>query len=53
MMSLGGRITLVRTILSSLSIFQLSFFKTPSSVYKEIKKVHNNFLWGNIGDKRK
>ncbi|XP_058765931.1 uncharacterized protein LOC131639452 [Vicia villosa] len=53
MLSLGGRITMVRTVLSSLSIFQLSFFKAPSSVYKEIEKVQNNFLWGNIDGKRK
>lgn len=53
MLALGGRITLVRTVLSSLSIFQLSFFKAPISVYKEFEKVQNNFLWDNIDDKRK
>lgn len=44
-LSLGGRITLINSVLSSLAIFQLSFFKAPCRVIKEIKRLQNIFLW--------
>lgn len=49
---MGGRISLIKSVLSSLSIFQILFFKTPIGVYKEIEKIQNVFLWGSNAIKR-
>lgn len=38
-LSLGGRITLVKLVLSSLSIFHLSFYRAPKTVCNEINKI--------------
>lgn len=51
-MSLGGRITLIKSVLSSLSTFFLSFYKAPSKIWKDIEKIQNeeeNSL-GRVGD---
>ncbi|KAA0058554.1 LINE-1 retrotransposable element ORF2 protein [Cucumis melo var. makuwa] len=48
--SKGGRLTLIKSTLSSLPIYQLSVFQAPSSTYKNIKKSWRNFLWkGSFG----
>ncbi|XP_058775315.1 uncharacterized protein LOC131649574 [Vicia villosa] len=48
-LSFGGRITLLKPILSSLAIFTLSFYKAPKKIIKEINKMQSNFLWGGFG----
>ncbi|XP_058726723.1 uncharacterized protein LOC131598107 [Vicia villosa] len=52
-LSFGGRITLIKSILSSLAIFTLSFYKAPKKVIAEINKMQSNFLWGGLEEKRK
>ncbi|XP_058751317.1 uncharacterized protein LOC131624383 [Vicia villosa] len=52
-LSFGGRITLIKSILSSLFIFLLSFYKAPVSIYKEIRRIQANFLWGDKVSKKK
>ncbi|TYK05808.1 LINE-1 retrotransposable element ORF2 protein [Cucumis melo var. makuwa] len=48
--SKGGRLTLIKSTLSSLSIYQLSVFQAPPSTYKNIEKLWRNFLWkGSFG----
>ncbi|KAA0034017.1 LINE-1 retrotransposable element ORF2 protein [Cucumis melo var. makuwa] len=50
--SKGGRLTLIKSTLSSLPIYQLSVFQAPSSTYKNIEKLWRNFLWkGSCGSK--
>ncbi|XP_058763698.1 uncharacterized protein LOC131637124 [Vicia villosa] len=51
-LNLGGRITLLKSILSSLSIFFMSFYKMPTKVVKECTKIQSNFLWGGAVEKR-
>ncbi|CAK8544502.1 unnamed protein product [Lathyrus sativus] len=43
-LNLGGRITLLKSVWSSLPIFILSFYKAPVTICKEITKMQNNFL---------
>ncbi|KAA0056839.1 LINE-1 retrotransposable element ORF2 protein [Cucumis melo var. makuwa] len=50
--SKGGRLTLLKASLSSLPTYQLSTFKAPVSVYKEIEKHWRDFLWGGSEDKQ-
>ncbi|KAL0552328.1 hypothetical protein IC582_011437 [Cucumis melo] len=43
--SKGGRLTLIKSTLSSLPIYQLSVFQAPSLTCKNIEKFWRNFLW--------
>ncbi|XP_058754722.1 uncharacterized protein LOC131627879 [Vicia villosa] len=51
-LSFGGRITLIKSVLSSLAIFYLSFYKAPKKVIKDINRIQSNFLWGGTEDKK-
>ncbi|RVX23652.1 Transposon TX1 uncharacterized 149 kDa protein [Vitis vinifera] len=44
--SKGGRITLIKSTLASLPIYQLSIFRMPKSVAKRVEKTQRDFLWG-------
>ncbi|XP_058726407.1 uncharacterized protein LOC131597748 [Vicia villosa] len=52
-LNLGGRITLLKSILTSLTIFTMSFYKMPLKIVKEVNKIQNNFLRGGMEEKRK
>ncbi|XP_058786925.1 uncharacterized protein LOC131661401 [Vicia villosa] len=52
-LSFGGRITLLKSVLSSMAIFTLSFYKAPKVVIAEINKLQSNFLWGGSEETRK
>lgn len=52
-LSLGGRITLLKFVLSSIPIYYLSCFKCPKSVLRRIEKSQRNFLWNDAVEKRK
>ncbi|XP_058746836.1 uncharacterized protein LOC131619795 [Vicia villosa] len=52
-LSFGGRITLLKSVLSSLAIFTLSFYKSPIGIIKEITRIQSNFLWGGSEELRK
>ncbi|XP_058765880.1 uncharacterized protein LOC131639402 [Vicia villosa] len=45
-LSFGGRLTLLKSVLGSLAIFMLSFYKAHKKVIKDIVKIQSNFLWG-------
>jgi hypothetical protein len=51
--SLGGRIVLLNSVLNSIPIFYLSFFKMPVKVVKKMEGIQRRFLWGGVGDKKK
>lgn len=44
-LSLGGRITLIKASLSCLPIYFLSIFPIPMSVIEKINKIQRKFLW--------
>ncbi|XP_028090785.1 uncharacterized protein LOC114290973 [Camellia sinensis] len=45
-LSLAGRLTLIKAVLSSLPVCCLSLFKMPKGVAKELDKIQAAFLWG-------
>ncbi|GKV41862.1 hypothetical protein SLEP1_g49342 [Rubroshorea leprosula] len=52
-LSLGGRITLINSVLSSLPVFLMSVFLIPKGILLSIDKIRKSFLWGGGGDERK
>lgn len=52
-LSFGGKLCLLRSVLTSIPLFYLSFFKMSKSVAKECQKLQMKFLWGDGGDARK
>ncbi|GKE10802.1 putative RNA-directed DNA polymerase, eukaryota, reverse transcriptase zinc-binding domain protein, partial [Tanacetum coccineum] len=45
MLSFGGRLTLIKSILGSLGIYYLSIFKAPEMVLKSLENMHAAFFW--------
>ncbi|XP_058775212.1 uncharacterized protein LOC131649467 [Vicia villosa] len=50
--SIGGRVTLIGSVLNAIPIFTLSFYKAPSMIIKEIRGLLSNFLWNGNANKR-
>ncbi|KAL6586447.1 hypothetical protein OROMI_001435 [Orobanche minor] len=44
--SLGGRVTLVKSVLSSIPRYILSLLEMPKQVEKKMRSLQCNFLWG-------
>ena len=45
-LSKGGRLTLLKSTLSSLPTYYLSLFTTPKAVAYRLECIQRNFLWG-------
>ncbi|KAL4353692.1 hypothetical protein GQ457_06G031150 [Hibiscus cannabinus] len=52
-LSIGGRLVLLQSVLSSLPIYFMSIFRMPVAVYRKLSSIMANFLWGGSVDKRK
>ena len=52
-LSKGGRITLIKSTLASIPIYQLSLFRMPKLVAKRLEKLQRDFLWGGGSLERK
>jgi len=46
MLSLEGRICLIKSVISALPLFYFSFFKAPIVVCNQIRRILARFLWG-------
>jgi hypothetical protein len=53
LLSSGGRLVLINSILSSLSIFMLSFFEVPHEILKKLDNYRSKFFWQSDGHKKK
>ena len=49
-LSKGGRLTLLKSTISSLPTYFLSLFTIPKHVAERIERLQRNFLWGGLGD---
>ncbi|GKD03683.1 hypothetical protein Tco_1178657 [Tanacetum coccineum] len=45
-LSIGGRLTLVKSVLGSLPIYYLSLFKAPKKVINLLESIRSRFFWG-------
>jgi hypothetical protein len=52
-LSKGGRVTLIKSTLSSLPTYFLSLCPIPVSVALHIDKIQRDFLWGGLGEGKK
>ena len=52
-LSFGGRVTLIQSVLNSIPIYFLSFFRIPKKVEEKLVSLQRKFLWGEGPDKNK
>ncbi|GKU89448.1 hypothetical protein SLEP1_g3583 [Rubroshorea leprosula] len=52
-LSMGGRITLINSVLSSLPVFLMSAYVIPKGTLLSIDKIRRRFLWGGGAEERK
>ncbi|CAJ2667177.1 unnamed protein product [Trifolium pratense] len=52
-LSIGGRLVLLKSVLTSLPVYALSFFKAPSGIISSIESILIKFFWGGSEDIRK
>jgi isopenicillin N synthase-like dioxygenase len=53
LLSVGGRLMLLYSILSSVPLIMLSFFEVPKEVLKKLRLLCLDFFWQNEGHKKK
>jgi hypothetical protein len=53
LLSVGGRLVLINSVLNSLSIFMLSFFEVPREILKKLDYYRSRLFWQNNGHKKK
>ncbi|XP_058759065.1 uncharacterized protein LOC131632309 [Vicia villosa] len=51
-LSIGGRITLISSVLNAIPVYYLSFYKIPKVVLAEMVKLQREFLWCGGMDQR-
>jgi hypothetical protein len=52
-LSIGGRLTLINSVLSSLPMYMMSFFSIPKGVLKKLDYFCSRFFWQGDEDKNK
>ena len=52
-LSIGGRLTLIKSVLSSLPMYMMSFFSLPKGVLKKLDYFRSRFFWQGNENKRK
>ncbi|GKC47558.1 RNA-directed DNA polymerase, eukaryota, reverse transcriptase zinc-binding domain protein, partial [Tanacetum coccineum] len=53
LLSIGGHLTLIKSVLGSLGIYYLLIFRAPESVLNDLERIWSNFFWGGNQDGKK
>jgi len=51
-LSFGGRLVLLKSVMSSLPVYFLSFFKAPTGIISSIESIFKRFFFGGGGGVR-
>lgn len=51
-LSLGSRLTLIKSVMDALPTYMMSLFPIPKSIEKKINRVRRSFLWQGNKEKR-
>ena len=52
-LSFGGRVTLIKSVLNSIPIYFLSFFRIPKKVVHKLVTLQRWFMWGGDMENKK
>ncbi|GAU29337.1 hypothetical protein TSUD_227080 [Trifolium subterraneum] len=52
-LSMGGRLILLKSVLSSMPVYFLSFFKAPAGIISSLNSIFCQFLWGGSEENQK
>jgi len=50
---MAGRLALIKTVLTALPLFYLSFFRAPKTVVNRLSSIQRQFLWGGKLEEKK
>ncbi|XP_071734239.1 uncharacterized protein [Rutidosis leptorrhynchoides] len=53
LLSSGGRLTLIKSVMGSLGIYWMSMFKCPESILKHLESIRSQFFWGSSSNNKK
>ncbi|GKB57874.1 hypothetical protein Tco_0914060, partial [Tanacetum coccineum] len=53
LLSIGGRLTLIKAVLGSIGIYYMSIFKVPEAIIKVLERFRASFFWGWDEDRMK
>ncbi|KAM0069892.1 putative RNA-directed DNA polymerase [Helianthus debilis subsp. tardiflorus] len=53
LLSIGGRVVIIKSVLESLPTYYFSLYKAPKKVIADLEAMIKNFLWGGSSDVRK
>ncbi|GJT66456.1 RNA-directed DNA polymerase, eukaryota [Tanacetum coccineum] len=53
LLSIGGRLTIIKSVLGSLGIYYMLIFKAPETIVKMLESFRASFFWGSTEDKKK
>ncbi|GJZ76719.1 putative RNA-directed DNA polymerase, eukaryota, reverse transcriptase zinc-binding domain protein [Tanacetum coccineum] len=52
LLSIGGRLTLIKVVLGSLGIYHFSIFKAPETILNTMESLRSRFFWGGSQDSK-
>lgn len=52
-MFMGGRIVMIKVVLSNIPIYPCSFYRIPKHIVNEIIKIQHTVLWGGSESQKK
>ena len=53
MLSLGGRLILIQSVLSSILVYWMGLYPIPASTLQNLRSITFSFLWGSSGTSRR
>ncbi|GKB85929.1 putative RNA-directed DNA polymerase [Tanacetum coccineum] len=53
LLSIGGRLTLIKSVLGSVGIYYMSIFKVPETILKSLERLRATFFWGGNEERKK